>query len=156
MKVGSSLPLDEKKPWIGTVHIHWVGTVHCSHRGSKLCICRWSLSLITFPQMRFGFVAGCGSGWDPCDVLPWYGPVVRVFISLFPVINVMSTFALQSVTVGDALADLVPQALIDCLGCARVAYVSPSSPPSFGRSLSVQSCAFRLFMCTTSRCESHA
>jgi hypothetical protein len=47
--------------------------------------------------------------------------VVQVLVSLFPVMNVISSFCLQSITVGDSVSDIVPSFVIDKLRCGSSA-----------------------------------
>nr|CCA14379.1 conserved hypothetical protein [Albugo laibachii Nc14] len=66
---------------------------------------------------------GCGNGWAPCDstqasqlALSMLGAVLKFIILLFPVVNVISTYPMVGVTIGDNLLSCMPKSLAAPLG----------------------------------------
>ncbi|KAJ8909182.1 hypothetical protein NDN08_005875 [Rhodosorus marinus] len=86
-------------------------------------------------SLNWSTYTGCGNGWDIClepnrraELL---SGATRLVVLLFPVINVMSSFPMNGVTLGDNIALFLPESIERSTGVSRkaIARISFSLPP---------------------------
>jgi len=56
--------------------------------------------------LNWSTYTGCGNGWDVCET-NFIGVIVKLLIMLFPVFNVVSSFPLIVVTIGDNICSVI-------------------------------------------------